>query len=278
MTPYGSSLFFFQRSFMISLISAIFFAFGLCVGSFLNVVIIRGTAGERLGGRSRCRNCSKTLGVRELIPVASYILQSGRCRGCHALISLQYPLVELATAGAFAVIAWYFAPSLYGENGSISAQALLGLGFTCAVAGAGLAILISDLRFQLIPDGATASLALAGLFFSYTRGSVAPDLAAALACVLFFFLLWFVSGGRWMGFGDVKLVAATSLLVGYPAAIAAALFAFWLGGITGALLLLGGGKQWGSRIPFGPFILAGAVAAWLWGDAFFTFIGLAAML
>lgn len=259
-------------------IVAFLLSVGLIVGSFLNVVVIRGERGESLGGRSRCRSCGRTLGVRDLIPIASYFLQRGACRGCGRRISLQYPAVEIGTALAFAAIAWYFLPLLFDEGGAISAIALLGLGLACVAFGAGLVILVSDLRFQIIPDGAVAALGLAGLIFSFSRGTIMPDLAAALACTLFFFLLWFVSRGRWMGFGDVKLAAAASLIIGYPAALAAALFAFWLGGVVGVALLIFGRKTLGSRIPFGPFILAGAAAAWLWTDTFFSFTGLGLLL
>lgn len=263
---------------MIFFIPFFFFLFGLVIGSFLNVVILRGAAGEGLGGRSRCPHCRNTLGFSELIPLASFILQKGRCRGCNAGISAQYPIVELGTALAFAAAAWYFLPLLYGENGAMSVQALRGLGLVCAGIGAGLAILVSDIRFQIIPDGAVLVLGIVGFAASFTRGSLAADTFGAVGCALFFFLLWAVSGGRWMGFGDVKLVAATSLLVGFPASIAAVLFAFWMGGAAGGALLAAGRKAWGSRIPFGPFILAGAGTAWLWADAFLAFTGLGILL
>ena len=262
---------------MASLITVLFFVAGLVVGSFLNVVILRGEKGEGFGGRSRCRHCKKVLGIAELIPVMSFILQRGRCRGCHRPFSAQYPLVEIGAALAFAAIAWFFlysSPSLSGGRAAVSAQDLLGLGVALLAASASIVVLVSDLRFQIIPDGAVVILAGAGVITSLTRDSLLADLVVAAGAALFFFALWIVSRGRWMGLGDAKLIFATSLFVGFPAAIAAVLFAFWLGGATGAVLLLAGGKQWGSRIPFGPFILAGALAAWFSADAFFTYTGL----
>ena len=266
------------HNFMIFLATASFFLIGLIIGSFLNVVILRGERGEGLGGRSRCMACARTLGILELIPLFSFLWQKGKCKGCKERFSIQYPLVELSTAAAFAAIAWYFLPSLYGENAATSAQVLLYLAVVLLVACACIVVVTSDLRFQIIPDGAVVLLGLSGIVVSLNRGSLAWDSAAAVACSLFFFLLWFVSGGRWMGFGDVKLTLATVLLVGFPAAIAAVLFAFWIGGIVGVILLAGGRKAWGSRIPFGPFILAGALAAWLWADLFFAFTGLHILL
>lgn len=264
---------------MAFLIPAVFFVFGLCIGSFLNVAILRGAAGESLGGRSRCPGCRRMLGVAELIPVASFLRQRGACRGCGQRISVQYPLVELATAASFAAIAAYALPSgsAYASL-NIEIFKYLNIVAACAAAAAAIVVLVSDLRFQLIPDGATAALVLAGLFFSIRRDALAQDLVLAFGCSFFFFLLWYASRGRWMGFGDVKLIFATSLLVGFPAGIAALLFAFWIGGIVGGLLLLLGTKQWGSRIPFGPCILAGAAAAALWADVFLAFTGIGLML
>ncbi len=256
------------HNFMIFLATAFFFVTGLVIGSFLNVVILRGERGEGLGGRSRCMACARTLGILELIPIFSFLRQKGRCRGCKKPFSIQYPLVELATALLFSGIAYSALP----ESGYVVTIVLL------AVAVAGIVVLVSDLRFQIIPDGAVLMLGLAGIVTSLGKGSLGWDAVGAFGCALFFFLLWFVSGGRWIGFGDVKLALATSLLVGFPAAIAAVLFAFWIGGIVGVMLLAGGRKAWGSRIPFGPFILVGTLAAWLWADLFFAFTGLHILL
>lgn len=278
---------------MTFLIILLFFLIGLVIGSFLNVVILRGERGEGLGGRSRCMQCARTLGIGELIPVASFILQGGRCRGCKERFSVQYPLVEMGTALAFAAVAAYMLAADSGLN--IGILKYLNIAAACVAFGAGLVILVSDLRFQIIPDGAVLALLVVAVsripiqLFQTKIGTVGTvpavvwngvirDVISALVIAFFFFLLWFVSRGRWMGFGDVKLIAATSLLLGYPAAIAAALFAFWIGGAMGTALLLTGKKAWGSRMPFGPCILAGAGAAWLWADTFFAFTGLGLLL
>ncbi|MBI2053421.1 MAG: prepilin peptidase [Candidatus Sungbacteria bacterium] len=100
------------------------------------------------------------------------------------------------------------------------------------------------------------------------------DLGAALAIALFFASLWFFSRGTWMGFGDAKLALATSLAVGFPASLVAFLFSFWLGGIVGILLIAIGRKDMQSRIPFGPFLIAGALAAGVLAPYFFAYTGL----
>lgn len=245
------------------------FIVGLVVGSFLNVVILRGARGESVRGRSRCEACGKTLGVWELIPVLSFIIQKARCRSCGAALLVQYPLVELGTAVAFLLVAWYFIGTFSGYLELLAA---------IIAVSAGIVILVSDLYWQIIPNGAVIVLALVGIAVSVGRETLAVDLVASLAGALFFASLWFVSRGRWMGLGDAKLAFATSLLIGFPASLSALLFAFWLGGIAGILLLALGSQTLKSRIPFGPFILAGTLLAFFFSGTFLSFTGLDLLL
>ncbi|MFY9463085.1 MAG: prepilin peptidase [Candidatus Sungiibacteriota bacterium] len=262
---------------------------GLVIGSFLNVVILRGARGEglggpprrgspwariaHLGGRSRCDHCGAKLRARELIPVISFLWQKARCRSCGTVLSWQYPLVEAGTALAFLFLAWRFFPAVAGGFG----QAFLF--FLAFPAMAALIVLVvSDFKFQILPDGATAILLLFGIAAGIVRGALLIDTIAALTFALFFAALWFFSRGRWMGFGDAKLILATALAVGFPASFAAFLFSFWLGGIVGVVLLSLGKKGLQSRIPFGPFIIAGTLVAWFFADSFFAFTGLDLLL
>lgn len=244
------------------------FAAGLVVGSFLNVVILRRSRGETLGGRSHCDTCGIVLKVRELIPIASFIAQKGRCRSCGAALSLQHPIVEFGTAIAFTAAAWTllaYAP----------AESTLLLACIVFPAIAALIVLaVSDIRFQILPDGAIIVLALAACAASVLRGSTLQDASAAFVISLFFAALWFFSAGAWMGFGDVKLVFVTSLGVGFPSSIAAFLAAFWLGGSLGLILLMLGKKDMQSRIPFGPFLIVGALLAYVLAPSFFAYTGL----
>ena len=244
---------------------------GLIVGSFLNVVIVRSGTGESLGGRSHCDGCDRTLSARELIPVLSFAIQKARCRSCGTARSWQYPLVEIATAAGFSLMALTLMPFW-------DISSFLVLAAADAALAALIVIAVADLRFQIIPDGAVLVLALAGAVASGMRGSFFGDAAAALALGGFFASLWFFSGGKWMGLGDAKLAFASSLLIGFPASIAAFLFSFWLGGIVGAILLLMGTRGLKSRIPFGPFLIAGALGAWFFADSFLAFTGLLLLL
>ncbi len=275
----------FLSFFFVVLFSA--FAAGLVIGSFLNVVILRGARAQglggpprrgsprwamfaHLGGRSRCDACGKTLAAHELVPVISFFWQKARCRSCGVALSWQYPLVEAATAFAFALVAWFFLP--YTSAPTYVGTLVFFLAFPAVAAL--IVLVVSDIRFQILPDGATAILLFFGLAAGIVRGTLLVDAAAALACALFFAALWFFSRGRWMGFGDAKLVLATSLIVGFPASIAAFLFSFWLGGIVGTVLLALGKKGLQSRIPFGPFLIAGAILAYFLSTPFLALTGL----
>ena len=250
------------------------FFLGLVIGSFLNVVIRRGARGENFRGRSHCESCGITLSVTELIPVLSFLIQKGRCRYCHAAFSWQYLLVELGTAFSYAMSAWIFLPNLPLDKHFF----LLATGLFFGI-GAAIVIFVSDIRSQIIPNGAVLTLLILGLFrpiyvmFQTESGTIVPDsvwnIGTALVIALFLALLWFFSKGRWMGFGDVKLILATSLILGYPSSVAALLFAFWLGGIIGVILIISRVKTLKEHIPFGPFILVGTVLAYFLPQNFF---------
>lgn len=253
----------------------IIFLFGLAVGSFLNVVIIRGRRHESLGGRSRCELCKTVLSAVELLPLASFFLQQGRCRHCKTSISWQYPLVELGTAALYALAwqAWH--PMLQSATAT---QALIFLSVLAGI-GAAVVILVSDIRYKVIPDSAVLTLAGVGVVIHLSHPQLLlSTIVVALFLSLLLASIWFFSKGKAMGLGDAKLILATSLLTGYPNSLVAFLFSFWLGGIAGALLLASRQKTLRDQIPFGPFIIAGAALAYLWGGYFLTLTGLTAFL
>lgn len=245
------------------------FLLGLTAGSFLNVAILRGAEGKTLGGRSRCDSCGRVLSALELLPVISFVLQKGRCRHCGAVLSWQYPLVELGAAAGFVAGAMLF-------SGSWTIFLVL-IGISAAII-----IFVSDLRFKIIPNGAVLILILLGTAAVASRvwaedrywRAAYYDLAAAVIFAMIFGALWLFSRGKWMGLGDAKLIFPTSLLLGFPASLAAFLFAFWLGGIAGVLLIAFSRKTLKSRVPFGPFILAGGVMAYFFSQKFFAETGL----
>lgn len=255
------------------------FLFGLAIGSFLNVAIRRGIRGESFLGRSKCESCGRVLGARELIPIVSFFVQRGKCRGCKSSFSIEYPIVEFATALFFALSAILFLPA---DITDITLRGVLGLFLALTALAAAIVIFVVDLKEKIIPDSAFFVLFIVGVLALFLRrfpdeffvadlwGSAAfLDVGFALFFSLFFAALWFFSRGAWMGFGDAKLTLAVSLILGWPASLAAFLFSFWIGGIAGGVLLALRRSTMKSTIPFGPFILVGGVGAYFFSEYFF---------
>lgn len=217
------------------------FTFGLAVGSFLNVVIDRLPKGENIiSGRSRCDHCGKTLRWFELIPLLSFVLQRGRCLRCGKQLSVQYPIVEMATALGFAF--------LYPSFSYILIFISL------------FVIFVADLKYQIIPD----SMLIVGVVGVLFQGR--PMWLAGFGASLFFLILFLITRGRGIGFGDVKLGFLMGLLLGFPYIVIALYIAFLTGATAGVILILGKMKTLKSAVPFGPFLIWGTVAGLMWGE------------
>lgn len=271
------------------------FLFGLSVGSFLNVVILRyhkansdlsgfafrlpGQSWFRIfGGRSYCPHCGITLGFFELIPLVSFLIQAGRCRSCSKPISWQYPLVEFAGGAVFALIVWrFFLAAPY----DFSFFHFLFFIFLYFIFASLLVIaFVYDARYGLIPD--FVSYGIFGLavvrflsVFLYSKfntlNSIFNDLLLAFVVFVLFGGLWFFSRGRAMGFGDVKLAPVIALFLDWPIGVFAILFSFWLGALCGILIIFRRkGFTLKSEIPFGPFLVCGAFIALLYGNAIWS--------
>lgn len=248
----------------------ILFLFGIIIGSFLNVVILRFNTGMSIArGRSKCFSCDKTLEWYELIPVFSFLIQLGRCRSCGTRISWQYPLVELL-GGLSLVVAYLYTPTVSSVFLSIVLFLLLAkLLFLYIVIGA------YDLRHKIIPDFFSYSAALVALASIGVEwfGTGSLDLHRVIAgpiLFLFFWSFWAVSKGRWMGFGDAKLALSIGWFLGLSQGIAAILFSFWIGTLVMLPVMLyqrlrhaKRGLSMKSEIPFGPFIIAGFILSLL---------------
>lgn len=247
------------------LISILFFVFGSIIGSFLNVVILRYRTGRSLGGRSGCFTCGKKLSWYELIPIGSFLSQRGRCAGCRTKLSVQYPLVEALTGFLFVFLFWKFESVLYVS------QATFAILFVYYGAVMAFLVILSvyDIRHKILPDQwvfLLAGLGLIGSFFIHgtTVAFALPDWEYLLAAIVLpapFSLLWLVSKGKWMGFGDAKFMIAVGFLLGLSAGFAALLLSFWIGALVGVVLLFASRalphhKRYSIRsaIPFGPFI------------------------
>ncbi len=250
-------------------LGVVVFALGLVVGSFINVVGLRVPKNKTIFGRSRCHVCQKTLGFRELLPVFSFIWQKGVCRNCGTRLSWQYPLVELLVALwfllSFLVVWGGFAASFFIPHS-------LFFIFYLWLLGAGLfAIIIADWHYQVIPDALVVVLTLTALLWlagnwvlrDYSVTSVLHNFTAAGGAGAFIGSLWWLTKGAGMGFGDVKLAAAMGLVLG-PAGVTLALFiSFIVGALVGIALMLFGGKNLKSAIPFGPFLAGSTLVVML---------------
>jgi leader peptidase (prepilin peptidase) / N-methyltransferase len=245
------------------------FFVGIAIGSFLNVLILRVNTGEGVGGRSRCFSCLKKLGWADLVPIASYVSIRGRCRYCKSKVSLQYPLVELVTGVIFVVIAIM----MFGYRGPVfSNELFLSYALTVAFFSTLIAISVYDIRHKIIPDQFSLALFIIALTFEVTkifsaadlaRAELMPSILAALGVFGFFGGLWFISGGRWMGFGDAKIAISIGLFLSYPGILYGILFAFWSGALFGIAMMVAGYYNRKTEVPFGPFLAFGAMLAYI---------------
>jgi prepilin signal peptidase PulO-like enzyme (type II secretory pathway) len=235
------------------------FLLGTIIGSFLNVVIYRFGTGKMISrGRSICMTCNRTLRWYELIPVFSFLIQSGRCRRCASKISHQYPSVEFGTGLLFALTAFHFLPLLYvSQTTFITTLVLYMLMFSFLIV-----IIVYDLRHKIIPDIFVYSYAVVAFILACITPSLWGFLAGPILA-LPFALLWLVSGGRAMGLGDAKLILGIGWMLGISQGLSALILAFWIGALVSIAILLTHKNKINmkSQIPFAPFLILGALLA-----------------
>ena len=245
---------------------------GFAVGSFLNVVIWRVPRGESVvRPPSACPACGRAIRPRDNVPVAGWLLLKGKCRDCGETISARYPLVELGTGVLFAVMALRF-----GFDPVLPAYLYL--------AAVGIALALIDIDVKRLPDALTLpSYPVVGVLLGIAAlaGSDSGDFVRAVlggaAMFAFYFALCFAYPAG-MGFGDVKLSGVLGLAtawVGWGAWVVGLFGGFLFGGLWGIALILAkrGGRK--SKIPFGPFMLAGALVGVLAGqDLFRSYLSL----
>lgn len=252
----------------------VFFIFGLAIGSFMNVLALRYDGGHFLfdptviGGRSHCPHCKHTLRWFELVPLASFLIQRGRCRNCGARIGIQYPLVELLSGAIFVSVPWALPQSSWFFVGLwiLALETLLLIAYI-------------DLRLRIIPDELTVLLALAAIFETVFLGNAWTGHAlGALFGAGFFGLLALATRGKGMGMGDVKLGLPLGFLFGWPNILLLYAAAFVIGAVVGVILILTRKKSRKSEVPFAPFLVLGAYLTFFFGASaiawYFRIIGL----
>jgi len=218
--------------------------------------------------RSCCLECGHTLKWYDLVPLVSWIALRGRCRSCRKTIGWFEPLMELGMA-AFFVISYLFWPVSLVEPLAVAQFAVW------LAAGVGLAILFAyDAKWFLLPDKVTWSVVALGainlVLVALQRGDIAATALSALGAISalggLYLILYLVSRGRWIGFGDVKLgLALGLLLVDWPLGLLALFLANLIGCLIVIPLMIKGTLTRSSHVPFGPLLIAGAVIAQLFG-------------
>ncbi len=257
--------------------------FGLLLGSFFNVVILRLPPKLEWGWkrdardilelpevydppppgivveRSHCPNCKRQLSWYENIPVFSWLALRGRCRSCGTGISIQYPLVELLTMLLMVACVWRFG---FGWQGF---GAMVFTGFLITLSGI-------DLRTQLLPDQLTLPLMWLGLIASADNLYLGakPALLGAVAGYLSLWTVWWlfkqITGKEGMGHGDFKLLAAIGAWVGLNGVLPTILLSSLVGAIIGSVWLAMKGRDRATPIPFGPYLAVAGWVAFFWGE------------
>lgn len=237
------------------MIAVVAFIIGLVVGSFLNIVISRYPQEQVIAGRSRCPHCRHALGWYDLVPLVGFFVLGRRCRYCGQRISWQYPIVEAVSGLGFGLIAILVWPNLF------FLVWLLVL-FSLSVLTAAY-----DARHQIIPDSFLLIFLVwvVGGSILFSRATIQEQALAGLALGSFFLILYFLSGSRWLGGGDVKLAFILGLWLGWPAVVMALFGAYIVGFLTVVPLLFLKRATLKSRIAFGPFLIISSWVAFLWG-------------
>lgn len=250
------------------MIFGLLFIYGLLFGSFYNVVGLRVPEYKSIiVPRSACSTCGHQLKPYELLPVISYFLQKGKCRGCQSRISPIYPFFELLTGILFAT-----APLVIGWSGELVIALTLISMF--------IIIVVSDIHYMIIPD--KILIWFAGIFLlERIFLPLSPWWDSLLGAVTGFILLLVIAlvskGG--MGFGDVKLYALLGFVLGFKLVLLSFFFSTLFGAVIGGLALLFKIVNRKQPIPFGPFIAAGTLTAYYWGseliDLYLQFLNIA---
>ena len=254
---------------------------GLCVGSFLNVVIhrlpkmmeeewqaqcaeLRGETPSTVASltlarpRSRCPSCGHQITARENIPLLSYLFLRGKCSNCATPISPRYPIVEAVTALLSAYAAWHFGPTLQAVGALLLIWALI-------------ALTAIDFDTQLLPDSITLPLLWAGLAFNLV-GTYADLSSAVIGAMIGYLSLWSVfwlfklaTGKEGMGYGDFKLLAALGAWLGWQMLPAIILLSSVVGAGIGIAMIAATRQGRNTPIPFGPYLATAGLIAFFWG-------------
>ena len=234
--------------------------FGALVGSFLNVCIYRLPLRESIvWPGSHCPACAQPIAWYDNIPIVSYLILAGRCRSCRNEISCRYPIVEALNAAGYVGLFWYF--------GATWATAVYGMLYSALLVVAG-----TDLSHKVIPNAITFPGIVLGLLSAATilpLGLMDGIIGLLVGGGLLWFLAWvspYLFGKEGMGGGDIKLLAMIGAFLGWKPALMTVMVGSLLGSVVGVTLIGAHIIKREDYIPFGPFLVCGAVVALFFGD------------
>ena len=271
------------------------FIFGLIVGSFINVFILRYHTGVSLRGRSFCFSCGHALSWYELIPLISFIFQKGCCRTCRIPISWRYPVTELIAGLLFVAIFWKLGYVVSPGEGVINFQfsifSIFLLLFYAVIFSLLLTIALYDIRHKIIPNALVylfIVLSFLHIFLINNSESITHHLFFGPLVALPFAALWLFSKGTWIGLGDAKLALGIGWFLGFSFGASAIIIAFWIGAAAGLALILFSHIEMGARylfrfpkritikseIPFAPFLIIGTAFVFFYDISFTDILSL----
>ena len=275
------------------------FIFGTVLGSFLNLVSDRVVKGGKIvADHSKCDKCGKKLKPLNLIPLVSFLVQRGKCSYCKAGLSWYYPFSEIL-AGLFLVLAATLSKFSFFEP--FSTDPLVGFLSLSVIFSFFEILLLTDLKYLLVPDKIVLPAIIFVAFFNISTtvinlleyrnrlqnddfgkyllkvgffgdqvGAAARSLGfnfvSAIAIALFFLFIVWVTRGRGMGGGDIRLGLLVGLVNGFPYNLLAVFLGFFIGAVVSIVLVLSGKKTLKSVVPFGPFLILGSLITLVWGS------------
>ena len=234
---------------------------GALIGSFLNVCIYRLPRQESIAWPgSHCPKCSHPIAWYDNIPILSYLTLAGRCRHCAVRIPFRYPLVEVLNASGYVGLLWVFGPSLVAVAYCLFYSALL------VVAG-------TDLTHKIIPNAVTFPGIIVGIVCAATvlpLGFLDSLLGVLVGGGILWLLAWaspYLFGKEGMGGGDIKLLAMIGAFLGWKPALMTIMVGSLLGSLVGVTLIAAQVIKREDYIPFGPFLVCGALVALFFGQS-----------